>query len=106
MAETYDYVFCSGALAAVLATDNYQMMEAFIAKMWPLAKVGVAFNFLTRETPAEHDRELFLYDLERVLELCKEQAPKARLEKTQNRAGDDLDFLQTHMYLLRSAPSA
>lgn len=104
--QTFDYVFCSGALAAVLSTNNYQMMGAFIAKMWPLAKIGVAFNFLTRETATERDRELFLYDLESVLELVKKNAPDAKIEKVQNRAGDDSDFLQTHMYLLRSAPSA
>lgn len=101
----FDYVFCSGALAAVLATDNYQMMEAFIAKMWPLAKIGVAFNFLTRENVLDRDRELFLYDLQTVLNLAEKNAPGAKVEKIQNRAGDHEDFLQTHIYLLKKAIS-
>lgn len=98
--QKFDYVFCSGALAAVLDTDNYQMMAAFIKKMWSLTTTGVAFNFLTREDSKDKDRELFLYDLETVLTLCKENAPTARIEYQQNRAGEDNDFLQTHIYLL------
>jgi len=99
--KRFDYVFSSGALAAVLSTNNYELMAAFIQKMWELAKIGVAFNFLTREYPQDKDNELFLYDLDEVLSLCKQNAPGAKIELKQNHAGDDLDFLQTHMYLLR-----
>jgi 2-polyprenyl-3-methyl-5-hydroxy-6-metoxy-1,4-benzoquinol methylase len=98
--QSFDYVFSSGALAAVLETNNYEMMAAFIEKMWNLCNVGVAFNFLTREYPKEKDNELFLYDLDEVLKLCKQNAPDARIEYQQNHAGDDADFLQTHIYLL------
>ena len=100
--RTFDYVFCSGALAAILESDNYQMMAAFIEKMWRLAGVGVAFNFLTREYEKDKDNELFLYDLDEVVSLCRQKAPDARIETKQNRAGDHEDFLQTHLYLLRS----
>ncbi|CAN5166225.1 hypothetical protein BH09PAT1_BH09PAT1_5240 [soil metagenome] len=99
--QTFDYVFSSGALAAVLETNNYEMMAAFIKKMWSLCSIGVAFNFLTREYPQDKDNELFLYDLDEVLSLCKENAPQAHIEHVQNHAGDDQDFLQTHIYLLR-----
>lgn len=99
--QQFDYVFSSGALAAVLETDNYQMMAAFIAKMWSLATIGVAFNFLTREYPKDKDNELFLYDLDEVLSLCKQNALDARIEYQQNHAGDDHDFLQTHIYLIK-----
>lgn len=100
-AKTFDYVFCSGALAAILETDNYKMMAAFIKKMWSLATIGVAFNFLTREYEKEKDNELFLYDLDEVLKICKENAPSATTDYIQNRAGDDHDFLQTHVYLIK-----
>lgn len=100
--RTFDYVFSSGALAAILETDNYQMMSAFIKKMWQLADVGVAFNFLTREYKGEKDNELFLYDLDEVIRITKESAPNVHIEYQQNRAGDHEDFLQTHIYLLRT----
>ncbi len=99
--EKFDYVFSSGALAAVLESNNYEMMAAFVKKMWDLATIGVAFNFLTREYPRDKDNELFLYDLDEVLRICKEQAPSAKVEYVQNHAGDDHDFLQTHIYLLK-----
>jgi len=99
--QTFDYIFCSGALAAVLDTDNYAMMASFIKKMWSLATLGVAFNFLTREYEKDKDNELFLYDLDNVLKLCKKNAPSSKIEYIQNRAGDEEDFLQTHIYLAK-----
>ncbi len=99
--QTFEYLFCSGTLAAILKTDNYKMMAAFIKKMWSLTEIGVAFNFLTREYEKEKDNELFLYDLDEVLRLCKENAPQATTEFVQNRTGDDEDFLQTHIYLIK-----
>lgn len=104
--RTFDYVFCSGAVAAILDTDNYKIMTSFVKKMWELAHTGVAFNFLTREYEKEKDEELFLYDLDEVLRICREKTKSAQIEHIQNRAGDSGDFLQTHIYLLRSAPSA
>ena len=99
--ESFDYIFCSGALAAILETNNYYLMTAFIHKMWSLTTVGLSFNFLTREYEKEKDDELFLYDRDEVLKLCKESAPSATLKYVQNRAGDDHDFLQTHIYLIK-----
>jgi len=106
--RTFEYVFSSGALAAVLDSDNYMMMKAFLKKMWSLATVGVACNFITRETQQEKDEELFLYDLDEVLQIVKEVAPDAQISYLQNRAGgneslpaDRQEFLQTHLYLVR-----
>jgi len=99
--RTFDYIFFSGALAAVLETDNYVMMRAFIKKMWDLATIGIAFNFITRENAQEKDEELFLYDLDEVLKICKEVAPDSTINYLQNRAGENQEFLQTHLYLLK-----
>lgn len=99
--STYDYIFSSGTLAAVLSTDNYVMLEAFIEKMWRHTRHGVAFNFLTKGSENEIDDTLFLYDLDRVLSICKKAAPKTRVEYILNRAGDTLEFLQTHVYLIK-----
>lgn len=99
--RTFDYVVFSGALAAVLETDNYKMMRAFIKKMWDLATIGIAFNFITRETHQEKDEELFLYDLDEVLRICKEVAPDSTVNYLQNHAGENQEFLQTHIYLVK-----
>lgn len=97
--KTYDYIFSSGTMAAVLSTDNYVILETFVKKMWRHTRHGIAFNFLTKRTKDDSDDTLFLYDLEKVLEICKRTVPDARIEYLLNRAGDDLEFLQTHIYL-------
>ncbi|GIW61911.1 MAG: hypothetical protein KatS3mg089_0763 [Patescibacteria group bacterium] len=97
----FDYVFSSGAIAAILDTDNYQILTAFVSKMWRLAEKGVAFNFLTREYTKENDDELFLYDFDEVLRICRNIVKSAPIKYVQNRAGDNNEFLQTHIYLLK-----
>lgn len=99
--RTFDFVFFSGTLAAVLDTDNYAVLQSFIQKMWQLATKGIAFNFLTREYKGEKDDELFLYDFDEVLRICQEISKNARIKYIQNRAGDSDEFLQTHMFLLK-----
>ncbi|MBP6882096.1 MAG: class I SAM-dependent methyltransferase [Candidatus Levybacteria bacterium] len=99
--DRFTYVVFSGALAAILNTDNYQMMELFLKKMWILSLKGVACNFITRENNQEKDEELFLYDFDRVLEITKKVAPNARISYEQNHAGENDEFLQTHLYLVR-----
>ncbi len=69
--KKFHYVFCSGSLTVKLPTmDNYTFLEAAVAKMWKLAKVGVVFNVLTDEEP-EQERELFFYDPSKVENVCK-----------------------------------
>ncbi|MDQ5901000.1 MAG: hypothetical protein QG600_578 [Patescibacteria group bacterium] len=99
--EKFDFVFFSGTLAAILESDNYTIMEAFIDKMWSLCIRGVALNFLTRKSAQEKDDMLFLYDLDRVLEIVHKVAPTAKIEHILNRAGDKKEFLQTHLYLIK-----
>jgi SAM-dependent methyltransferase len=98
----YDFVFASGTLAAILDTDNYAVMEAFIEKMWASARVGVAFNFLTPKYEGQTDDTLFLYDLDRVLASCGKVASGAKIEHHLNHAGYDSKFLQAHVYLYGS----
>lgn len=97
----FDYVFCSGTLAAILDTNNYTMMEAFITKMWKLCSKGVALNFLIQRTPRDHDDTLFLYDVEKVLSLTKKAVPDAKISHELHRAGDHDEFLQAHLFLYR-----
>lgn len=99
--KQYDFVFSSGAMSAILKTDNYALMESFIIKMWEHARLGVAFNFLVKRFSQEDDDTLFLYDIDQVRALCKKNVPQAHCEYTLNRAGDNLEFLQAHVYLYR-----
>lgn len=99
LSSKYDYVFSSGTMSAVLATDNYSIMESFIQKMWNTATIGVAFNFLIKRDKHDDDDTLFLYDLDHVLSLCKKVTPSAKVDYEINRAGDRLEFLQAHVYL-------
>lgn len=97
--KKYDFIFSSGTMAAVLASDNYTIMQSFIEKMWDLSKVGIAFNFLTKRDKNDDDDTLFLYDLDQVLKICKKTVPKAKIHYEINRAGDQLEFVQAHIYL-------
>ena len=99
--QKYDFIFSSGTLAAVLASDNYTIMEVFIKKMWSLTLLGVGFNFLVQRFAGETDDTLFLYNLDTVLTLCKKFVPASQLHYELNRAGDNLEFLQAHVYLTR-----
>lgn len=99
--DKFTYVVFSGALAAILHSDNYTMMEKFLKKMWALSLKGVACNFITRENDQEKDEELYLYDFDKVMEIAKKVAPNARISYEQNHAGENDEFLQTHLYLIR-----
>lgn len=99
--EKFDFVFCSGALAAILDTDNYQMMESFLEKMWDLCTKGIAINFLTKRDEHDTDDMLFLYDLEKVLTIVREKTSNGKFEYILNRAGDQKEFLQAHLYLIK-----
>ena len=68
--EKFDFVFCSGGLSTALESDNYDFIESMIRKMWELADVGVAFNFLTEEIPRT-DKLVFHYSADKVVSKCK-----------------------------------
>ncbi len=90
----YDFVFCSGALSLNMQGDNYVFLEAMIKRMWSLTRTGLVFNFLTPELLKDPD--IFEYDTERVLELCRRLAPKAEIisEETPHKA-------QEHIFMWR-----
>lgn len=71
----FDYTFCSGSLSVKLATDNYHFLEATVKKMWKLTNKGAAFNILT-DTDTDPDTDLFFYNIEKVVTICKAIAPK------------------------------
>jgi SAM-dependent methyltransferase len=93
--DTVDYAFCSGALTIKLSVDNYDFLEAMIAKMWELTRIGLAFNVLTDEDP-EPDSELFFYNPEKVLAICHSIAPNAVLG-----AEETPHVAQIHVYMYR-----
>ena len=96
--EQFDYAICSGSLTIKLSIDNYTFLEAMIAKMWELTRVGIAFNVLTDDDP-DPDTDIFFYNPERVLQICHDIAPDAVLgaEETPNVA-------QIHVYMYRDQP--
>jgi hypothetical protein len=64
--ETFDFVFCSGAITAKLPCGNYAYMERMIARMWELTDAGLAFNYLADDA-LKTDDLAFLFSREKVL---------------------------------------
>jgi len=95
--KKFDFVFCSGALTTNLETNNYNMLESWIPKMWSLSKQGVAFNFLIDNGLGAG--ELFFYDSQRVLEICKLQIPQAKIKTTMTNAGLGNVLQEMHVFL-------
>lgn len=91
----FDFVICSGALTTNLASDNYKFLEAIIKKMWQLTGKGLAFNILSDEDK-EPDPDLFFYNIQRVIDICQQIAPKAKIHIDKN----SLSF-QTHVFIYR-----
>lgn len=93
----FDFVMCSGAMTTRLDTDNYDIITSWIPKMWQLAKRGVVFNFLIANNSESSD--LFFYDPNRVLEICRAYIPEARIETLTTSAGMGNSFHEMHVYL-------
>lgn len=93
--EQFDFSFCSGGLSIKLETDNYAFFEATIAKMWSLTSIGLVCNMLI-DTDTTPDPDLFFYNPERVLDICKKIAPNAviKVETHPTRA-------EMHIYMYR-----
>lgn len=77
--ESFDYVFCSGALTAKIPSGNYEYMQRMLRRMWELAGVGIAFNYLNDEI-ALTDSNIFLFSRGKVLDICRDLAPDAKIE--------------------------
>jgi SAM-dependent methyltransferase len=93
--EVFHYAFCSGGLTVKLQSDNYDYLESTIAKMWKLTSIGIVFNFLT-DDDIDPDPDLFFYNKERVLEMCKMIAPNAEIiSKT------TVGIAEEHIYMYR-----
>ena len=75
--ERFDYVFASGVFATYEAGAE-SVLRASVARMWELARKGVAFNALSAQAS---DREPGEYhaDPVAVLAFCKTLAPRAQL---------------------------
>lgn len=68
--ETFDFVFCSGAITAKLPFGNYEYLERMISRMWELANVGVAFNYLANDE-VQSDDLAFLFSRHKVKDTVK-----------------------------------
>lgn len=91
----FHYVFASGALTIKLKTaNNYDFLASMVNTMWKLSTVGIVFNVLT--TDPEPDPDLFFYDKEQVLLICRTIAPNAFIDVVPN-----TDKEQAHFYLWR-----
>ncbi len=99
--KTFDFVFCSGAISTNLHSDNYEVLESWLKRMWQISKYGLAFNFLSQERSGQYEDDLFLYDARKVIELCTRICPDAKFEVEKNRTGDSREYLQVHIYLYR-----
>lgn len=95
--QKFDFVFCSGALTTRLDTDNYAILNSWIPKMWQLAKRGVVFNFLFADDAKSSD--LFFYDPDRVITICKAKIPEAKIETITTSAGMGNAFHEIHVFL-------
>ena len=75
--ERFDYVFASGVFATYEAGAE-SVLRASVARMWELARKGVAFNALSAQAS---DREPGEYhaDPVAVLAFCRTLAPRAQL---------------------------
>lgn len=93
--HAFDYTFCSGSLTVKLATDNYIFLEAIVAKMWKLTKTGLVFNILT-DDDKNPDNDLFFYNVDLVLSICKQIAPKAKIETRRHHTEAEM-----HVYIFR-----
>lgn len=93
----FDFVFCSGALTTNLKTDNYEVLKSWIPKMWQVSKKGVVFNFLFADDSESSD--LFYFDQNRVLEICRTQIPDAKIATITTSAGMGNFFHEMHVFL-------
>ncbi|MBI2658322.1 class I SAM-dependent methyltransferase [Candidatus Woesearchaeota archaeon] len=92
--EKFDYVFCSGGLSTRLDSDNYDFMESMLRKIWGLARLGIAFNFLVDNTIVR-DPNIFHYSFDRVLALCRQTT------KDEGRIFYRIEDGEAHVYLWR-----
>lgn len=99
--QKFDFVFCSGALTTKLDSDNYQIFETWIKKMWDLSIVGVALNILIEEYKGQSLGDLFLYDRNRVLQIITNILPEAQLKILTTNAGGGNTIDELHIYLYR-----
>ncbi len=94
-----DFVLCSGALTSSLDSDNYDILKAWVIKMWDLAKKGVVFNLLLENYPGEKTLNLFLYDRQRVLEIVLTALPDAEVKTVITDAGSGDESREMHLFL-------
>lgn len=77
--DNFDYIFVSGAFNLRL-DNNEQYLERMINLMFSRAKIGVAFNLLSRYAPYDLVySDLYYYDPGAVFSQCKKIANKVTL---------------------------
>lgn len=67
--ETFDFVFCSGAMTLKFDSGNYEYMKKMIARMLELAKRGIAFNYIADSAHVDTSY-CFVFDRKKVRKIC------------------------------------
>ncbi|KKQ65960.1 MAG: Methyltransferase type 12 [Candidatus Daviesbacteria bacterium GW2011_GWA2_38_24] len=99
--KKFNFVFSSGSLTTKLNTNNYEVLKAWIKKMWEVSNIGVAFNLLLEEYPGQKTTGLFVYDRRKVLEICALSLPEAQMKTVITPAGSEDHTEEMHVFLFR-----
>ena len=78
----YDYVVCNGILTQKLTATDVEMeayMDRLIARMFALARKGIAFNIMTKRVDFEADN-LFYRSPEEILKKALDYSRKVKLD--------------------------
>lgn len=96
----FDIIIASGTLTTKLDTDNYAILRRFVRKMWRTSNFAIYFNVLLERYPGDKSRNLFLYNKNRVLEICAkiEIDAKMKIEITDAGCGDETEELHLFIY--------
>jgi SAM-dependent methyltransferase len=98
----FDFIYSSGALTTNLHSDNYEMLNIWLKKMWQTAKKGIVFNCLLERFPGDRsDEGLFLYNRQKVLEIASGVSTKAKMRAITTDAGCGDGTEEIHIYLYK-----
>lgn len=82
--KSFDFVLSSGALSmnlnalsdkkfksSSISHPNYEFLKTAVINMNKIAKLGISFNVLIKNSYTKSDGKLFYYEKDHVLEICK-----------------------------------
>lgn len=110
--ETFDFAFMSGTLSVTMSSGNWRVAESLITKMLDLSRVGVAFNYISDQTPKvlqEMATEYFFYFTPRMTHMCQALSGGGTviskdipfIFKDPNHPGGVVPEIETHMIVVK-----